>query len=238
MVGTIVNATAIVAGSSAGALFRQGIKEEKKAIMLQAIGLVSVSLGMTWVVNNITSSKEPLLFIISMVIGGLAGESLDIEGKVNRLGDRMSRGSGSKLIEGLTTAVLLFCVGTLSILGPIESALNGNHTLLFTNAMLDGITSMILASTFGIGIILAAGILFVWQGLIFMSAQFIAPFATPEIMGQISIVGGILIFGTGLNILEIKKIKTINMIPALAVPVIYYTPPVQSLVEWIGKVLL
>lgn len=228
MVGTIVNVGAIVIGSTAGTLFRKGISDKKRAIMLQAVGLAAVALGLTWIVNNMTASEEPLLFMASMVIGGLIGQSLNIEEGVNELGKRAGKG-GSRLIEGLTTAVLLFCVGTLSILGPIESAINGNHTLLFTNAMLDGITSMILASTFGIGIIISAAILFLWQGSIYLLASYIEPYMTTALMGQISIVGGLLIFSTGLNILKIAKIKTINLIPALIVPVIYYLPFVYQI---------
>ncbi|MCG8484910.1 MAG: DUF554 domain-containing protein [Clostridia bacterium] len=228
MLGTIVNASTIAAGSVVGSLLKKGIKEKYKSTIMQALGLVAISLGITWIVNNVSQSKEPLLFIISLVLGGFIGEALDIEAKVNQLGDRFKRNKESNLIDGLTTAVLLFCVGTLSILGPIESALKGDNTLLFTNALLDGVTSMILASTFGIGIILSAIVLFIWQGTIYLSAQFIAPFVTPEILGQVSIIGGILIFSTGINILEIKKIKTINLIPALFIPVIYYVPIIND----------
>ncbi|GKX28496.1 putative membrane protein YdfK [Vallitalea longa] len=233
MLGTIVNASAIIIGSLIGTIFKKGIKEKKKVILLQAIGLVAISLGITWIVKNLSNSSEPLLFIASMVIGGLIGESIDIEEKVNRLekkftGNKVNDNNDKKLIEGLTTAVLLFCVGTLSILGPIESALKGDNTLLFTNAMLDGITSMILATTFGIGIMISGIILFIWQGSIFLLAQFIGAYATPEILGQISIIGGILIFSTGINILEIKKIKTINLIPALFIPIIYNIPFVNN----------
>jgi hypothetical protein len=176
----------------------------------------------TSLVRGMTNSNEPVLFIASMVIGGLVGQTLNLEDRVQALGDKVSKNSGSKLIEGLTTAVLLFCIGTLSILGPIESALNGDNTLLFTNAMLDGITSMILASTFGVGIMLSAGILFLWQGSIYLLAGFLGAFASPELLTEISIVGGILIMSTGINILEIKKISTLNLIPALLVPVAYF----------------
>ncbi|MCT4686117.1 DUF554 domain-containing protein [Vallitalea sp.] len=230
MLGTIVNTSAIIMGSSVGAIFKKGIKEKQKAILYQAMGLVAISLGITWIVTNLSKNNQPLLFIVSMVIGGLIGEAIDIEEKVNRLGKRISGNNDKKLIEGLTTAVLLFCVGTLSILGPIESALKGDNTLLFTNAMLDGITSMILATTFGIGIMLSGVILFIWQGTIFLLAQFIGPYATPVILNQISIIGGILIFSTGINILEIKKIKTINLIPALFIPVIYNIPFINKFI--------
>ncbi len=233
MVGTIVNTGAIVIGSSLGSVLGRGIKESKKDTMLQGIGMASMAMGVTWIVTNLSASTEPLLFIASMVLGGVIGDSLDIDGRVARFGERVSKG-GNRLIEGLTTAVLLFCIGTLSILGPINSALNGDHTLLFTNAMLDGITSMILASTFGIGIILSGAILFLWQGSIYFLASYIEPYVTAELMGQISIIGGILILSTGMNILKITKIKTINFIPALIIPVIYYIPVIYNFFHNIG----
>ncbi|MCT4620309.1 MAG: DUF554 domain-containing protein [Marinisporobacter sp.] len=223
MLGTIVNASTIAVGSIVGALLKKGIKEKYKLTTMQALGLVSMSLGITWIVKNLSQSKEPLLFIASLVLGGFIGEMLDLEARINQLGDKFKKSNENNLIDGLTTAVLLFCVGTMSILGPLESALKGDHTLLFTNALLDGVTSLILASTFGIGIIIAAVILFIWQGTIYLSAQVIAPFVTPEMLGQVSIIGGILILSTGMNILEIKKIKTINLLPALIIPVFYYS---------------
>ena len=125
------------------------------------------------------------------------------------------------MAQGLTTAVLLFCIGTLSILGPIESALKGDNTLLFTNAMLDGVTSMVLASNFGIGIALSAGILFLWQGSIYLLAQYIGEFITQDLMTEISIIGGILIMSSALGILNLKNIKTLNLLPALFIPAVY-----------------
>ena len=235
MLGTIVNASSIITGSIIGSILKKNIKEKKKAILLQAIGLVAISLGMTWIVTNLSKSSEPLLFIISMVIGGLIGETIDLEEKINNLGKKLKGNNENRLIEGLTTAVLIFCIGTLSILGPIESALKGDNTLLFTSSMLDGITSMILATTFGLGIMLSGGILFVWQGIIFLLAKLIGPFITEAILSQVSIIGGILIFSTGINILEIKKIKTINLIPALFIPLIYNIPFIHSFFEMISN---
>lgn len=233
MLGTIVNTSAIVIGSTTGALLNKGIKEEYKATITQALGLVAISLGITWIVNNMSASKEPLLFIISLVLGGLIGSVCNLEGRVNKLGDKFNKNSSKKnnSIQGLITAVMLFCVGTMSILGPIESALKGDNTLLFTNALLDGITSLILASTFGIGIVISAIVLFLWQGSIYLLANSIAPFITLEILGQVSIIGGILIFSTGINILEIKKINTLNLLPALVIPVLYYIPFINDLIQ-------
>lgn len=237
MLGTIVNVSAIVVGSSTGALLKKGIKEKYKLTITQALGLTALSLGMTWIVKNLSQSTEPLLFIASLVFGSFIGEFFDLDGKVNKLGEKFTKNQSKEnnFIQGLITAVLLFCVGTMSILGPLESALKGDNTLLFTNALLDGITSLILASTFGIGIILSALVLFIWQGTIYLSAQVIAPYVTPEILGQVSIIGGILIFSTGINILEIKKIKTLNLLPALIIPVFYYIPFINEFFHRVGN---
>lgn len=230
MIGTFVNTGTIVLGSLVGSLARKNIEERYQERMLQGVGLVALSLGTTWIVKNLSKSSYPLLFVASMVIGAFVGEYLNLDNKINKLNDKYAGNSEKSLIEGLVTAVLLFCIGTLSILGPIESAINHNNTLLFTNAILDGFTSMILASTFGIGIMLSGVILFLWQGSIYMSAGFIAPYATPEIMGEISIIGGILILSTGMGILKIAKIKTLNLLPALFIPVLYFIP-------WINKII-
>ena len=144
---------------------------------------------------------------------------MSLDSKVNNLTEKFSNGSSA---EGLSTAVLLFCAGTLSIVGPLESALNGNNTLLYTNAILDGVTSIVLASTFGISIIVSSGVLFLWQGLIYLSANVVSGYITPELLNEISIVGGILILSSGLGILNIKKINTLNLLPSLCIPVVYF----------------
>lgn len=124
--------------------------------------------------------------------------------------------------QGLSTAILMFCIGTLSILGPINSALYGDDTYLFTNATLDFVTSMTLASTYGIGIACAAGVLFCWQGAIYLSAGALSGFLTPELMTEVSVLGGILLAASGLSMLQIRDCKTLNLLPALVVPVIWF----------------
>lgn len=221
MIGTIVNTVAIIIGSTIGSFLNKGISEKKKEIMYQALGLCAMAIGISSFVSAMNENTEPVLFIGCMVLGGLLGEMLGLDRRVQKIQKRKSQGEHS-LIDGITTASLLFCVGSLSILGPIESAIHGDHMLLFTNAMLDGITSIILASTFGIGIMVTAGILFTWQGVIFLLATILGPFASPELLTQISIIGGLLIMGTGMNILGMVKIKTINLIPAILMPIIYF----------------
>lgn len=219
MLGTIVNVATISVGSLIGSKVKKGISERYQNTIMQAVGLIASSLGITWIVSNITKSKYPILFVISIVLGAVLGEFINLESKVEKFGKKFKQ---NNLMEGLVTAILLFCIGTLSILGPIESALKGNNTLLYTNAILDGITSLVLASNFGIGIIISALILFFWQGSIYMSASYIAPYVTQELLGEISIIGGILLLATGLNILKITKIKSLNLLPALLVPIVFF----------------
>lgn len=219
MIGTFVNVGAIIFGTIIGSIFKKGMKEKYQNNIMVGAGLVALSLGISWVAKSIPQSKYSILFVASIIIGAYIGEVIDLDDKVNRLGKKYTQ---SNLLEGITTTVLLFCIGTMSILGPIESALKGDNTLLFTNAMLDGFTSIVFAANFGIGILVTAGILFLWQGGLYLSAQLIAPFVTPDMLNEISIIGGILLLTTGFNILNIKKIKTLNLLPALIVPVIFF----------------
>lgn len=220
MLGTIVNTCCILTGSVVGSLVKRGLKPEYQSVLFTATGLAATGLGINSVVQNMPKSQYPVLFIVSLALGGLAGTALDLNGKFQAL---TNRGSGTgKLGEGLSTAILLFCIGTLSILGPINSALYGDNTFLFTNATLDLVTSMVLASTYGIGIAIAAGVLFCWQGSIYLLATLLGSFLTEAMMTEISIVGGFLIASSGLGILGIKDCKTLNLLPALLVSLIWF----------------
>ena len=216
MIGTIVNTCTILAGSVIGSVLKKGIRKEQQNALYTAMGLAATGLGINAVVQNMPDSNYPVLFIVSLALGSLLGTMLDIEGRFKKLTDRLSVG---ELSRGLSTGILLFCIGTLSILGPIQSALYGDHTYLFTNATLDFVTSMVLASTYGIGMALSAGVLFCWQGLIYVCALALGNFMTADMMTELSIVGGFLIASSGLSILNIKDCKTMNMLPSLVIPV-------------------
>lgn len=224
MIGTIVNTGTILAGSALGSALRKGIKEEYQGAMYNAMGLSAVALGINTAVKNMGESQYPVLFILSLAIGSLLGTMADLDGRFNRLVDRFSgkKEDGVSLGQGLSTGILLFCVGTLSILGPIESALHGDNTYLFTNATLDFVTSMVLASTYGIGMAFSAAALFCWQGSIYLGASFLGPLLTDGLLTEISIVGGILIVASGLSILKIKDSKTLNMLPSLFIPALWF----------------
>ena len=165
MLGTIVNTCTILTGSCLGCVIKKGIKEEYQGALFNAMGLAATGLGINAIVQNMPKSQFPVLFIISLAAGSLIGTILDLNGKFNRLTNRFG---ASQLSKGLSTAILLFCIGTLSILGPMQSALYGDNTYLFTNATLDFVTSMVLASTYGLGIAIAAIVLFLWQGSIYV----------------------------------------------------------------------
>lgn len=220
MLGTIVNTGTILIGSIAGSIIKKGIKEDYKDALFNAMGLAATGLGINAVVQNMPKSEYPVLFIVALALGSLLGTILNIDGRFHKLTERFS--GKSRLGEGLSTGILLFCIGTLSILGPINSALYGDNTYLFTNATLDLVTSCVLASAYGIGIALCAIVLFLWQGAIYLLAYLVGDFMSVPMMTEISIVGGFLIASSGISILKIKEIKTLNMLPCLLVPVVFF----------------
>lgn len=221
MIGTIVNTACIAAGSLVGALVKKGLGEKYTKTLFNAMGLASIALGAATFANNLPKSEYPVLFILSLAIGGLIGTALDLDGRVKRL---VGKQTGEGLAKGLISASLLYCVGTFSIVGPVLSALNGDNTFLFTNSTLDLVTSMVFASTFGIGMILAAPVLFCWQGAIYLIAILFStsPLLQGTLVDELSIVGGVLIISSGLSILDIKDCKTLNFLPALLVPVVWF----------------
>lgn len=219
MFGTIFNTMMILVGSIVGSIFKKGIKDEYHNILMQAMGLVALGLGINALVQHLPSSKYPVLFIVSLAVGGLLGQRLDLESKFNTFVNKYSKGN---LAEGLATAILLFCVGTLSILGPVEAALNGDYTNLLANGMLDGITSIVLASTFGIGIAVSAIVLFFWQGSIYLISNLMGNYINQDLLNEVSIIGGILIIASGLSILGIKKCNTLNLLPSIMIPPVVF----------------
>lgn len=223
MIGTFVNVGTIIIGSLLGGLVKKIISQRINDALFNAMGLAAFGLGINAVVQNMPNTNYPVLFIASLAVGGIIGTLLDLDGRVGRLTSRSPEGKNqdNRLGQGLVTGSLLYCVGTLSILGPVQSALYQDHTFLFTNATLDLVTSMVLASTYGVGMCLAAGILFLWQGSIYGLTLLCGSFITDTMMTELSIVGGFLIAMSGLAILNIKDCKTLNFIPALFVPVIW-----------------
>ena len=233
MLGTIVNTCTILIGASFGAVVRQGIGDKYKDAMFNALGLACLVLGMNAALPNMAKSEYPVLFILSLAIGGVIGTRLDLSGHIDRLNARLNA-KGKKennVLQGLVTGCLLFCIGTFSIVGPVLSCLSPSqgwafneqgNTYLYTNATLDLVTSAVLAASYGWIMLLAAPILFCWQGMFYAIAYFFGE-AMPEPMRcELSIVGGVLIISSGLSILGIKDCKTVNLLPSLLVPVVFY----------------
>ena len=237
MLGTIVNACTILIGGAVGATARQLIKEKYKKTLFDALGLACIVLGCNAALPNMQKSEFPVLFILSLAIGAVVGTRIDIAGRLKRFEEkRQARRLGdgkqeTELMEGLTTACLLYCIGTFSIIGPILSCLSPSqgwdfgesaNTFLYTNATLDLITSAVLSAIYGWGMLLAAPILFCWQGMFYMIAYFFGNALPEPLRVELCIVGGVLIVSSGLSILDIKDCKTVNLLPSILVPVIYY----------------
>ena len=223
MTGTIVNTCAIIVGTVVGTLLNRGIKEKYKVALYDALGLASLAIGLNATIGNFAKSQYPVLFIVSLAVGCVVGTAIDIDGRFRRLVDRRSKGgNGKHLSDGLSTAILLYCIGPLSMLGPVISALKGDHTFLFTNATLDFVSSTVFASTYGVGMVLAAPVLFLWQGMFYVVAEISSTAISDSLMSELLIVGGLMITGSGLGLLNLKDCKTLNLLPSLLVPVVWF----------------
>lgn len=221
MLGTIVNSAAIVAGSIAGFLIRGGIPKRYNETVTHAIGLVVILVGLMGAIRT----DDILLVAISLAVGSFIGEFLRIEERLKGIGgffeERFSKGGGG-FSKGFFTASLIYCVGAMAVVGSLESGLTGNHHTLYAKSVLDGTFSILLTSTFGIGVIFSSVSVFIYQGLITLGASMIKDFLTPQVINEMSAVGGILIMAIGLTTLEIKKIRVGNMLPAIFLPLIYF----------------
>ena len=221
MLGTIVNTLAIIAGSLLGIVFRGGIPNKYQVTIMQAISLAVMLVGLKMAFKT----DAILLVIFSLVIGSIFGEFLKIEGRLENLGKRLEAKfakAGNGIAKGFVVASLVYCVGSMAIVGSMESGLTGNHQTLFAKSALDGLSAIIFASTFGIGVLFSSISVFVYQGILTLTSTLMKPFLITPVIDQMSGVGGLLIMAIGFNLLEIQKIKVGNMLPAIFIPLIYY----------------
>lgn len=221
MLGTIVNAVAIIAGGFLGLLFRGGIPEKYNRTIMNAISLAVLVIG----IKGALKSDDLLVVIFSLALGSLLGEMARIEERLESLGKSLERRFAKNdkgFYQGFITSTLLFCVGSMAIVGSLESGLTGDHQTLFAKSALDGITSIILGSTFGIGVAFSSGPLFIYQGAITMAAVLIKPLLTPQVVTQMSSVGGVLIMAIGFNLLGTAKIRIGSMLPAVFLPLVWF----------------
>ncbi|WP_313344303.1 DUF554 domain-containing protein [Sedimentibacter sp.] len=221
MLGTIVNAVAVIVGGLIGIFFKNVIPEKLNEALLKASGLAVIAVGikLSLVGENLT------LLIMSVIIGAGIGEFINIEGKLDKLGEYVEskmKNKDSNVTLGFVTCTLIYCVGSMAIVGAIQSGLTGNHEILFSKALLDGIMSITMAVSMGIGVVLSALSILIYQGTITLLAQFMQSLLSDVVVTEMTAVGGVLIMAIGLNFLEIKRIKVGNMLPAIFLPILYY----------------
>lgn len=223
MLGAAVNGLAIIVGSLMGLLLSRGIKENTRDTIMQGMSLAVIAIG----ISGSLESANFLVVIGSIAIGAWLGEMMDIhswlEGLGHKLEARFSKSSGGGgIAKGFVTGTVIYCSGAMAIVGAMESGLSGNHQTLFTKSVLDGITSVLFTSTFGIGVIFSAIPVFLYEGAIAFASVFVRDFLTEAMIADMSSVGGLLILAIGLNILGVVKIRVANMLPAVFTPIAIY----------------
>lgn len=222
MLGTIVNTIAVIIGAAIGMFFKKGIPQKLSDTMMKGLGLCTLFLG----ISGSLDGQNSLILIISIVVGALIGEGIDLDAKLNRLGNWLENKFKSKdgekisIAEGFVSASLLFCVGAMTIVGSLQSGLQGNHEMLFNKSMLDFVAAIIFASTMGIGVMVSAAFVFIYQGAITLLAQWVAPVLSDVVIAEMNCAGSVIIIGLALNMLGITKLKVMNYVPAIFIPIL------------------
>ncbi len=223
MLGTLVNTAAVLVGSCIGLLFRKGLPERFGQVIMKGLGLCVMYIG----VKGVLKGENEIIAILSIAVGAVIGELLRLDERLEKLGGWIERkckkreDDKTSVTEGFVSASLLFCVGAMTILGSLESGISGDHSTLFLKSILDFTCSIIYASTLGYGVIFSAATVLVIQGSITLLAGWIAPVLTETVILEMSCVGSILIIGLALNMLGITKLKTMNYIPAIFLPLLF-----------------
>lgn len=231
--GTIVNCLAVLIGSTVGILIKGGLAKRFEETLFSAVGLAVVFIGLGGALSGflviedgVLSTQYTMLMVLSLVLGAVVGESLNIEKRLDHLGDWVKskmpkKLAGNTFTDGFVTASMLFCVGAMAIVGSLEDGLNGNFSVLFAKSVLDGITSVLLASSLGIGVAVSAAPILIYQGGITLLSQVLRPLLSDTLISQMSCVGSVLIVAIGINMLFGKKIKVGNLLPAIFFPIIF-----------------
>ncbi len=219
LLGTIINAFAIILGGTIGIVLNNRLPEKIKLVIFQALGLATLVIGTQMALKT----QNLLILTFSLLIGGAIGEAIHLDEIVDKTTNKLKTLSGSKdnrFSQGLTSSFILFCIGSMAIIGPITEGLTGDRSILLTKSILDGFTAIALGATFGIGVIFSIIPLIIYQGGLAILASTFQSFFTPLMISELTAVGGALIITIGLSLMEIKKIKTINFLPALLIAII------------------
>ena len=219
--GAIVNCLAIILGGSVGLFLKKGIPEKIGNTVVKGVALCVMLIG----ISGALEGKNTLITIISIAIGAVIGELIDIDALINRaakgIEDKLNRKGGNvRFAKGFVTATLLFCVGAMAIVGSLDSGLTGDNTTLYTKSLLDGITAIIFAANFGVGVLASSIPILIYQGGITLLASLVAPLLSDVIIAEMTCVGSLLIIALSLNMLKITEIKVANYIPAIFIPII------------------
>jgi len=240
LTGSIVNALAVLAGSAVGLLLawlgkhfssrfsasNSDLGERLQTIIMQGLALCTMYIG----ISGALKGQNTLVAIISIALGALIGEVLDLDKGVHKLGDwvqskmaKLMHGNSSSVSEGFVTASLLFCVGAMAIVGSLDSGLTGNHNTLYAKSLLDGISSIVFSASLGFGVAFSAVAVFIYQGSITLMASFLQPLLNDYVIGEMGCVGSLLIMMISLNMLKLTKIKVMNLVPAIFLPILLCT---------------
>lgn len=223
MLGTIINTLAVIVGGVIGLIMKRGLSEKLADTVMKGLGLCTLYLG----ISGSLKGENSMILIISMVIGALIGQGLDLDDKINRLGTwlegRFQSRDGQRvsIAQGFVSASLLFCVGAMTIVGSLQAGLTGDYSMLLNKSILDFVAAIIFASTLGFGVLFAAAFVLVYQGAITLFAQWLSPLLSNEtIVNEMTCVGSVIIIGLALNMLGITKLKVMNYVPAIFLPIL------------------
>lgn len=223
MLGTIVNSLTVILGCAVGLIVKNSLTTKISNTIMNGLALCTIYIG----ISGALSGGNTLIMVIAIAIGGIIGEIIDIDKCLNNLGYYIERKfkrnkeDDVSIAEGFISSSLLFCVGAMTIVGALESGLKGNHELLFTKSILDGISAIIFTSSLGIGVIFSSITVFIYQGLITIGAGFLAGILSTEVITNMSSVGGVIILGLGLNMIGVTKIKIANLLPSIFLPILF-----------------
>ena len=231
--GALINAGAVIVGSTIGVMLKNGLSERFNQTVMQGLGLCTMFIGIGGALSGILTvtdgtigTQHTMLLILCLALGALIGEALNIEQKLTDFGtfcQNKFAGSGdSSFVEGFVTTSLVICVGAMAIVGSLEDGLNGDPSTLVAKAVIDGIACIIFAASLGKGVFLSALPLLVYEGGIAVLARFIRPWLTDALIGQMSCIGSVLIFAVGYNMIVDKKLRVGNLLPAIFLPVLFF----------------
>ena len=223
MLGTLVNCVTVIAGSLIGIMLHKGLPERLGTTVMQGVALCVLYIG----ISGSLEGENTIIAIISVVIGGIIGYLLKLDDRLNHLGEWIEskfkkEGEHSNIAEAFVSSSILFCVGAMAIVGSLQSGLTGNHETLFTKSILDGISSIIFASSLGIGTIFSVVPILIYQGSITLLAQWVAPYLSDTVVADMTCAGSLLIVALALNMLKITDIKVANYLPAIFIPILIY----------------